>query len=99
MMLPLVAHAETRVIGRLGELKRNMKPDSVMGVTGQPSVAAVSSQPLQPGNRPEQDGRDDGRMDVGQQGLLKSRIYVKSGGVKELFPGERADKARFQTEL
>jgi tRNA-2-methylthio-N6-dimethylallyladenosine synthase len=27
-------HAETRVIGRLGELKRNMKPDSVMGVTG-----------------------------------------------------------------
>src|ERR1041385_8233053 len=27
-------HAETRVIGRLGELKRNMKPESVMGVTG-----------------------------------------------------------------
>ena len=27
-------HAEQRVIGRLGELKRNMKPDSVMGVTG-----------------------------------------------------------------
>jgi len=27
-------HAETRVIGRLGELKRNMKPNSVMGVTG-----------------------------------------------------------------
>jgi tRNA-2-methylthio-N6-dimethylallyladenosine synthase len=27
-------HAETRVIGRLGELKRNMKPDSIMGVTG-----------------------------------------------------------------
>src|SRR4051794_40730347 len=27
-------HAETRVIGRLGELKRNMKADSVMGVTG-----------------------------------------------------------------
>ena len=27
-------HAETRVIGRLGELKRNMKPNSIMGVTG-----------------------------------------------------------------
>jgi len=27
-------HAEQRVIGRLGELKRNMKADSVMGVTG-----------------------------------------------------------------
>lgn len=27
-------HAEQRVIGRLGELKRNMKPGSVMGVTG-----------------------------------------------------------------
>ncbi|HET9424289.1 MAG TPA: tRNA (N6-isopentenyl adenosine(37)-C2)-methylthiotransferase MiaB [Gemmatimonadaceae bacterium] len=27
-------HAEQRVIGRLGELKRNMKPNSVMGVTG-----------------------------------------------------------------
>src|SRR4051812_26757822 len=27
-------HAEQRVIGRLGELKRNMKPSSVMGVTG-----------------------------------------------------------------
>src|SRR5687767_6195391 len=27
-------HAEQRVIGRLGELKRYMKPDSVMGVTG-----------------------------------------------------------------
>jgi tRNA-2-methylthio-N6-dimethylallyladenosine synthase len=27
-------HAETRVIGRLGELKRNMKADSIMGVTG-----------------------------------------------------------------
>src|SRR3954453_8232882 len=27
-------HAEQRVIGRLGELKRFMKPDSVMGVTG-----------------------------------------------------------------
>ena len=27
-------HAEQRVIGRLGELKRNMKPDSIMGVTG-----------------------------------------------------------------
>src|SRR6188508_959684 len=27
-------HAEQRVIGRLGELKRHMKPDSVMGVTG-----------------------------------------------------------------
>src|SRR3954465_7856414 len=27
-------HAEQRVIGRLGELKRNMKPTSVMGVTG-----------------------------------------------------------------
>ncbi len=26
--------AETRVIGRLGELKRSMKPDSIMGVTG-----------------------------------------------------------------
>ena len=27
-------HAEQRVIGRLGELKRHMKPDSVIGVTG-----------------------------------------------------------------
>jgi tRNA-2-methylthio-N6-dimethylallyladenosine synthase len=27
-------HAEQRVVGRLGELKRHMKPDSVMGVTG-----------------------------------------------------------------
>ena len=27
-------HAEQRVIGRLGELKRHMKKDSVMGVTG-----------------------------------------------------------------
>ena len=27
-------HAEQRVIGRLGELRRNMKPGSVMGVTG-----------------------------------------------------------------
>ena len=27
-------HAEQRVLGRLGELKRHMKPDSVMGVTG-----------------------------------------------------------------
>ena len=27
-------HAETRVIGRLGELKRYMKADSIMGVTG-----------------------------------------------------------------
>ncbi len=27
-------HAETRVIGRLGELRRHMKPDSVVGVTG-----------------------------------------------------------------
>src|SRR3954469_19066191 len=27
-------HAEQRVIGRLGELKRHMKPGSVMGVTG-----------------------------------------------------------------
>src|SRR5262252_7948405 len=27
-------HAEQRVIGRLGELKRAMKPDTVMGVTG-----------------------------------------------------------------
>ena len=27
-------HAEQRVIGRLGELKRHMKPDTVMGVTG-----------------------------------------------------------------
>ncbi len=27
-------HAEQRVIGRLGELKRNMKPGSVVGVTG-----------------------------------------------------------------
>ena len=27
-------HAEQRVIGRLGELKRNMKPGSIMGVTG-----------------------------------------------------------------
>src|SRR5688500_10110707 len=27
-------HAEQRVIGRLGELKRDMKPGSVMGVTG-----------------------------------------------------------------
>jgi tRNA-2-methylthio-N6-dimethylallyladenosine synthase len=27
-------HAEQRVIGRLGELKRHMKPDTIMGVTG-----------------------------------------------------------------
>jgi tRNA-2-methylthio-N6-dimethylallyladenosine synthase len=27
-------HAEQRVIGRLGELRRYMKPDSIMGVTG-----------------------------------------------------------------
>ncbi len=27
-------HAEQRVIGRLGELKRHMKPDSIVGVTG-----------------------------------------------------------------
>src|SRR3954462_3984421 len=27
-------HAEQRVIGRLGELKRHMKRDTVMGVTG-----------------------------------------------------------------
>jgi len=27
-------HAEQRVLGRLGELKRHMKPDSVVGVTG-----------------------------------------------------------------
>src|SRR3954468_8551057 len=27
-------HAEQRVLGRLGELKRHMKRDSVMGVTG-----------------------------------------------------------------
>ena len=27
-------HAETRVLGRLGELKRHMKPGSIMGVTG-----------------------------------------------------------------
>jgi tRNA-2-methylthio-N6-dimethylallyladenosine synthase len=27
-------HAEQRVIGRLGELKRHMKPDTVLGVTG-----------------------------------------------------------------
>jgi tRNA-2-methylthio-N6-dimethylallyladenosine synthase len=27
-------HAEQRVIGRLGELKRHMKPDSIIGVTG-----------------------------------------------------------------
>ena len=27
-------HAEQRVLGRLGELKRHMKPDTVMGVTG-----------------------------------------------------------------
>ena len=27
-------HAEQRVIGRLGELKRHMKPDAVVGVTG-----------------------------------------------------------------
>ena len=27
-------HAEQRVIGRLGELRRHMKPDTVMGVTG-----------------------------------------------------------------
>ncbi|MBI3792543.1 MAG: tRNA (N6-isopentenyl adenosine(37)-C2)-methylthiotransferase MiaB [Gemmatimonadetes bacterium] len=27
-------HAETRVIGRLGELKRHMKPGTIMGVTG-----------------------------------------------------------------
>jgi tRNA-2-methylthio-N6-dimethylallyladenosine synthase len=27
-------HAEQRVIGRLGELKRHMRPESVMGVTG-----------------------------------------------------------------
>jgi len=27
-------HAEQRVIGRLGELRRHMKPDSVVGVTG-----------------------------------------------------------------
>src|SRR5919202_1237142 len=27
-------HAEQRVLGRLGELKRHMKPDTVLGVTG-----------------------------------------------------------------
>src|ERR1044071_1465938 len=27
-------HAEQRVIGRLGELKRFMQPDAIMGVTG-----------------------------------------------------------------
>ena len=27
-------HAEQRVIGRLGELRRHMRPDSIMGVTG-----------------------------------------------------------------
>ena len=27
-------HAEQRVIGRLGELKRHMKPGSIVGVTG-----------------------------------------------------------------
>ena len=27
-------HAEQRVIGRLGELRRNMKPDTIVGVTG-----------------------------------------------------------------
>ena len=27
-------HAEQRVIGRLGELKRNMKPGAIVGVTG-----------------------------------------------------------------
>jgi tRNA-2-methylthio-N6-dimethylallyladenosine synthase len=27
-------HAETRVIGRLGELRRNMKPGAIVGVTG-----------------------------------------------------------------
>src|SRR5438105_817668 len=27
-------HAEQRVIGRLGELKRHMRPHSIMGVTG-----------------------------------------------------------------
>src|ERR671927_1469291 len=27
-------HAEQRVIGRIGELKRHMKPDTVLGVTG-----------------------------------------------------------------
>ena len=27
-------HAEQRVIGRLGELKRHMKPDAVLGVAG-----------------------------------------------------------------
>jgi tRNA-2-methylthio-N6-dimethylallyladenosine synthase len=27
-------HAEQRVIGRLGELRRNMKPGSIVGVTG-----------------------------------------------------------------
>src|SRR5688572_29805232 len=27
-------HAEQRVIGRVGELKRSMKPDTVLGVTG-----------------------------------------------------------------
>ncbi len=27
-------HAEQRVIGRLGELKRNMKPGTIVGVTG-----------------------------------------------------------------
>ena len=27
-------HAEQRVIGRLGELRRHMKPDTVVGVTG-----------------------------------------------------------------
>ena len=27
-------HAEQRVIGRLGDLKRHMKPDTIMGVTG-----------------------------------------------------------------
>src|SRR6266480_3895220 len=27
-------HAEQRVIGRVGELKRSMKPDTILGVTG-----------------------------------------------------------------
>ena len=27
-------HAEQRVLGRIGELKRHMKPDTVLGVTG-----------------------------------------------------------------
>src|SRR6478672_1993307 len=36
-------HAEQRVIGRLGELKRHMKADTVMGVTGCMATARCRS--------------------------------------------------------